>query len=70
MSSIFGSAESRNRSEGSIEEPLTVLAELKRQGLIRHIGLSNISRQQLAEAQSHDRDRLRAEFLQCGAPER
>jgi pyridoxine 4-dehydrogenase len=28
-------------SEGSIEEPLTVLAELKRQGLIRHIGLSN-----------------------------
>src|SRR5258705_13461669 len=30
-------------SEGSIEEPLTVLAELKRQGLIRHIGLSNIT---------------------------
>ena len=30
-------------SEGSIEEPLTVLAELKHQGLIRHIGLSNIS---------------------------
>jgi pyridoxine 4-dehydrogenase len=28
-------------SEGSIEEPLTVLAELKRQGLIRHLGLSN-----------------------------
>jgi len=38
-------------SEGSIEEPLTVLAELKRQGLIRHVGLSNISRGQLAEAQ-------------------
>jgi pyridoxine 4-dehydrogenase len=38
-------------SEGSIQEPLTVLAELKRQGLIRHIGLSNISPQQLAEAQ-------------------
>jgi len=34
----------------SIEEPLTVLAELKRQGLIRHIGLSNISPKQLAEA--------------------
>src|SRR5438552_2368674 len=37
--------------EGSIEEPLTVLAELKRQGLIRHIGLSNVSPEQLAEGQ-------------------
>jgi aryl-alcohol dehydrogenase-like predicted oxidoreductase len=37
-------------SEGSIEEPLTVLAELKRQGLIRHLGLSNVSPGQLAEA--------------------
>jgi pyridoxine 4-dehydrogenase len=36
----------------SIKEPLTVLAELKRQGLIRHIGLSNISPKQLAEAQT------------------
>ena len=39
-------------SEGSIAEPLTVLAELKSQGLIRHIGLSNVSPQQLAEAQT------------------
>ena len=39
-------------SEGSIEEPLTVLAELKRQGLIRHIGLSNVTPKQLKEAQS------------------
>jgi len=39
-------------SEGSIEQPLTVLAELKRQGLIRHIGLSNITPRQLAEAQT------------------
>ena len=38
-------------SEGSIEAPLTVLAELKRQGLIRHIGLSNISPRQLQEGQ-------------------
>jgi pyridoxine 4-dehydrogenase len=38
-------------SEGSIEEPLTVLAELKSQGLIRHLGLSNVSPEQLAEAQ-------------------
>lgn len=39
-------------SEGSIEEPLTVLAELKRQGLIRHIGLSNVTPKQLVEAQT------------------
>ena len=38
-------------TEGSIEEPLTVLAELKQQGLIRHLGLSNISPTQMAEAQ-------------------
>jgi pyridoxine 4-dehydrogenase len=38
-------------SEGSIEEPLTVLAELQRQGLIRHLGLSNVSPEQFAEAQ-------------------
>ena len=36
---------------GSIEKPLTVLAELKRQGLIRHLGLSNVSPDQLVEAQ-------------------
>jgi len=39
-------------SEGSIAEPLTVLAELKRQGLIRHLGLSNVSPAQLAEGQA------------------
>jgi pyridoxine 4-dehydrogenase len=39
-------------SEGSIEEPLTVLVELKRKGLIRHIGLSNVTPRQLAEAQA------------------
>jgi pyridoxine 4-dehydrogenase len=39
-------------SEGSIAEPLTVLAELKSQGLIRHIGLSNVSPAQLAQAQT------------------
>ena len=37
-------------SEGSIEEPLTVLAELQRQGLIRHLGLSNVTPRQFAEA--------------------
>jgi pyridoxine 4-dehydrogenase len=39
-------------SEGSIAEPLTVLADLKSQGLIRHLGLSNVSPEQLAEAQA------------------
>jgi pyridoxine 4-dehydrogenase len=39
-------------AEGSIAEPLTALAELKRQGLIRHIGLSNVSPEQLTEGQS------------------
>ncbi|MGJ5815410.1 aldo/keto reductase family oxidoreductase [Paludibaculum fermentans] len=38
-------------AEGSIEEPLTVLAELKRQGFLRHLGLSNVTPLQLAEAQ-------------------
>jgi pyridoxine 4-dehydrogenase len=37
-------------STESIEGPLTVLADLKRQGLIRHVGLSNISAEQLSEA--------------------
>lgn len=39
-------------AEGSIEEPLTVLSELKDQGLIRHIGLSNVTSRQLAQAQT------------------
>jgi pyridoxine 4-dehydrogenase len=39
-------------SDGSIAEPLTVLAELKLQGLIRNIGLSNVTPNQLAEAQT------------------
>ncbi len=34
---------------GSIEEPLTALAELQRQGLVRHIGLSNVTPAQVAE---------------------
>jgi aryl-alcohol dehydrogenase-like predicted oxidoreductase len=38
-------------TEGSIEEQVTALAELQQQGLIRHIGLSNVTPAQLAEAQ-------------------
>ncbi len=36
-------------AEGSIEEPLTVLAELQQQGLVRHIGLSNVTPKQIEE---------------------
>jgi pyridoxine 4-dehydrogenase len=36
-------------AEGSIERPLTVLADLQRQGLVRHIGLSNVTPAQIAE---------------------
>src|ERR1700723_2229759 len=38
--------------EGSIAEQVTVLADLRRKGLIRHIGLSNVTASQVAEAQS------------------
>lgn len=37
-------------TEDSIEEPLTVLAELQQQGLIQHIGLSSVSSRQVEEA--------------------
>lgn len=36
-------------AEGSIEAPLTALAELQQQGLVRHIGLSNVTPTQIAE---------------------
>ena len=36
-------------AEGSLEAPLTALAELQRQGLVRHIGLSNVTSRQVAE---------------------
>jgi aryl-alcohol dehydrogenase-like predicted oxidoreductase len=36
-------------AEGSIEEPLTTLAELQRKGLVRHIGLSNVTPRQIRE---------------------
>ena len=43
MFSVHGPA------EGSIEAPLTALAELQRQGLVRHIGLSNVTARQVKE---------------------
>jgi pyridoxine 4-dehydrogenase len=43
MLSVHGPA------EGSMEEPLTALADLQRQGLVRHIGLSNVTPTQVAD---------------------
>jgi len=39
-------------AEGSIEEPLTALAELQRQGLVRKIGLSNVTATQVAQGRA------------------
>lgn len=39
-------------AEGSIEAPLTALAELQRRGLIRHIGLSNVTPAQIEQGRS------------------
>jgi len=39
-------------AEGSIEAPLTVLEGLQRQGLVRHIGLSNVTRKQVEEGRA------------------
>jgi len=38
-------------AEGSIAQQVTVLGDLKRQGLIRHVGISNVTAAQVAEAQ-------------------
>jgi len=46
MGAIHGPA------EGSIAEQVTVLADLKKQGLLRHVGLSNVTAAQVAEAQA------------------
>jgi pyridoxine 4-dehydrogenase len=46
MFSVHGPA------EGSLEEPLTVLAELQHQGLVRHVGLSNVTPTQIAQGRS------------------
>lgn len=39
-------------AEGSLEEPLTILAELQQQGLIRHLGVSNVTPAQVAQARA------------------
>jgi len=44
--------EAHGPAEGSIEAPLTALAELQQQGLVRHIGLSNVTPTQVAEGRA------------------
>ena len=46
LRSMFGT---HGPAEGSLEPPLSVLADLQRQGLVRHIGLSNVTATQVAE---------------------
>jgi pyridoxine 4-dehydrogenase len=41
--------DSHGPAEGSLDEPLSVLADLQRQGLVRHIGLSNVTPTQIAD---------------------
>jgi aryl-alcohol dehydrogenase-like predicted oxidoreductase len=47
LRSMFGHTEA---GEGSLEEPLAVLADLHRQGLVRHVGLSNVTPTQIMQA--------------------
>ena len=58
LRNMFGVDE---RATDSIEAGLTTLADLQRQGLVRHIGLSSVTPQQLEAGRRISRDRLRAE---------
>ncbi|MBZ6397716.1 MULTISPECIES: aldo/keto reductase family oxidoreductase [Pantoea] len=49
LRSMFNAAKPK---EGSLEPQLAALLELQSRGLIRHIGLSNVTQQQIAEAQA------------------
>ena len=49
---VGGGDDGHSPVPGSIAEPFTVLAELQREGLIRHLGLSTVNAEQIAEAQS------------------
>ena len=52
MSSTCGSAGWTLPTPGSLAEPFGVLAELQREGLIKHLGVSTVNAEQIAEAQS------------------
>lgn len=47
-----GVSDIRDVEHGSIAEPFEVLAKMQREGLIRHLGLTRVSAEQVAEAQS------------------
>jgi aryl-alcohol dehydrogenase-like predicted oxidoreductase len=49
---VGGGRDGSSPVPGSIAEPFTMLAQLQRDGLIRHLGLSTVSAEQVAEAQS------------------
>ena len=49
---MMGGGAGHGPVEQSVAEPLTVLAELKEQGLIQHLGLSNVTSAQVKEAQT------------------
>ena len=46
---LMGAGAGHGPAEGSLEEPLAVLIELQKQGLIQHIGLSNVTSKQVAQ---------------------
>ena len=50
---LMGGAAGPGPAEGSLEEPLAAIVELQKQGLIRHIGLSNVTSKQVAQGRSH-----------------
>jgi pyridoxine 4-dehydrogenase len=49
---VGGGSDLHSPVPGSIAEPFTALAELQREGSIKHLGLSTVSAEQVAEAQS------------------
>jgi pyridoxine 4-dehydrogenase len=49
---VGGGDDGHSPVPGSIAEPFTALAELQQEGLIRHLGLSTVNAEQIAEAQS------------------
>ena len=50
---LMGGGAGHGPAEGSLEEPLLALVELQKQGLIQHIGLSNVTSKQVAQGRSH-----------------
>lgn len=49
---VVGGHDGQSPMPGSIAEPFTALAELQEEGLIRHLGVSTVSAEQVTEAQS------------------